>query len=239
MVDAAPLLEVDGIETCYGLSQVLFGMSLQVRAGEMVALMGRNGMGKTTTIRSIMGLTPARSGTIRISGHEARGLASFRIAQLGLGLVPEGRQIFPNLTVRENLVAAAANRRGSADPWTLEKIHALFPRLAERGANMGATLSGGEQQMLAVGRALMTNPRLLILDEATEGLAPLIRDEIWDCLSLLKARGQSVLVIDKNVENLTRIADRHYIIERGRTVWSGTSEQLIAEPELQHRYLGV
>jgi branched-chain amino acid transport system ATP-binding protein len=238
MVDAAPLLEVEGIETCYGLSQVLFGMSLQVRAGEMVALMGRNGMGKTTTIRSIMGLTPARAGTIRIGGQEARGLASFRIAQLGLGLVPEGRQIFPNLTVRENLVAAA-NRRGSADPWTLEKIHALFPRLAERGANMGATLSGGEQQMLAVGRALMTNPRLLILDEATEGLAPLIREEIWNCLSMLKAQGQSVLVIDKNVENLTRIADRHYIIERGRAVWSGTSAQLIAEPDLQHRYLGI
>jgi branched-chain amino acid transport system ATP-binding protein len=235
MADAAPLLEVEGIETCYGLSQVLFGMSLSVKAGEMVALMGRNGMGKTTT----MGLTPARAGTIRINGYEVRGLASFRIAQLGIGLVPEGRQIFPNLTVRENLVAASANRLGGADPWTLEKIHALFPRLAERGSNMGGTLSGGEQQMLAVGRALMTNPRLLILDEATEGLAPLIREEIWNCLSMLKAQGQSVLVIDKNVENLTRIADRHYIIERGRAVWSGTSEQLIAEPELQHRYLGI
>jgi branched-chain amino acid transport system ATP-binding protein len=239
MADAAPLLEIDGIETCYGLSQVLFGLSLHVRTGEMVAVMGRNGMGKTTTIRSIMGMTPARAGTIRFAGQDVRTLPSFRIAQLGIGLVPEGRQIFPNLTVRENLVAASGNRLGSPDPWTLEKIHALFPRLAERGTNMGATLSGGEQQMLAVGRALMTNPRLLILDEATEGLAPLIRDEIWDCLSLLKARGQSVLVIDKNVENLTRIADRHYIIERGRTVWSGTSEQLIAEPELQHRYLGV
>ena len=166
-------------------------------------------------------------------------MPSFRIAQLGIGLVPEGRQIFPNLTVRENLVAASGNRLGSADPWTLEKIHALFPRLAERGNNMGGTLSGGEQQMLAIGRALMTNPRLLILDEATEGLAPLIREEIWNCLSMLKARGQSVLVIDKNVENLTRIADRHYIIERGRAVWSGTSEQLIAEPDLQHRYLGI
>ena len=239
MVDAAPLLEVEGIETCYGLSQALFGMSLVVKAGEMVALMGRNGMGKTTTIRSIMGLTPARAGTIRFDGHEVRGLASFRIAQLGIGLVPEGRQIFPNLSVRENLVAASANRLGNADPWTLEKIHALFPRLAERGGNMGNQLSGGEQQMLAIGRALMTNPRLLILDEATEGLAPLIRDEIWQCLSMLKSRGQSVLVIDKNIENLTRIADRHYIIERGRAVWSGTSEQLIAEPDLQHRYLGV
>jgi branched-chain amino acid transport system ATP-binding protein len=237
MADQAPLLEVEEIETCYGLSQVLFGLSLSVRKGEMVALLGRNGMGKTTTIRSIMGMS--RAGRVRFAGHEARKLPSFRIAQLGIGLVPEGRQIFPNLTVRENLVAASGNRPGSPDPWTLEKIHALFPRLAERGANMGGTLSGGEQQMLAIGRALMTNPRLLILDEATEGLAPLIRDEIWSCLSLLKAKGQSVLVIDKNVENLTTICDRHYIIERGRAVWSGTSEQLIAEPDLQHRYLGI
>jgi branched-chain amino acid transport system ATP-binding protein len=239
MADAAHLLEVDGIETCYGLSQVLFGMSLTVRTGEMVALMGRNGMGKTTTIRSILGITPARAGSVRFAGKEVRGLPSFRIAQLGIGLVPEGRQIFPNLTVRENLIAASGNRLGGSDPWTLEKIHALFPRLAERGGNLGGTLSGGEQQMLAIGRALMTNPRLLILDEATEGLAPLIRDEIWNCLSMLKARGQSVLVIDKNVANLTKIADRHTIIERGRAVWSGSSEQLIAEPELQHKYLGI
>jgi branched-chain amino acid transport system ATP-binding protein len=239
LADAAPLLEVENIETCYGLSQVLFGLSLSIRSGEMVAMMGRNGMGKTTTIRSILGLTAARAGTIRFAGVEVRKLPSFRIAQLGIGLVPEGRQIFPNLTVRENLVAASGNRLGGADPWTLEKIHALFPRLAERGGNIGNQLSGGEQQMLAIGRALMTNPKLLILDEATEGLAPLIRDEIWRCLSMLKARGQSVLVIDKNIENLTRIADRHYIIERGRAVWSGTSEALIAEPDLQHRYLGV
>ncbi|MBS0532189.1 MAG: ABC transporter ATP-binding protein [Proteobacteria bacterium] len=239
MADSAPLLEVENIETCYGLSQVLFGLSLSIQSGEMVTLMGRNGMGKTTTIRSIMGLTSARAGTIRFAGSEIRGLASFRIAKLGIGLVPEGRQIFPNLTVRENLVAASANRLKASDPWTLEKVHALFPRLAERRNNMGATLSGGEQQMLAIGRALMINPRLLILDEATEGLAPLIRDEIWNCLSLLKARGQSVLVIDKNVENLTRIADRHYIIERGRVVWSGTSQELIAVPDLQHRYLGI
>jgi branched-chain amino acid transport system ATP-binding protein len=236
---AASLLEVEAIETCYGLSQVLFGLSLSVRAGEMVSLMGRNGMGKTTTIRSIMGLTPARAGSIRFAGREVRRLPAFRIAQLGIGLVPEGRQIFPNLTVRENLVAASGNRLGSADPWTLDKVHALFPRLAERAGNMGGTLSGGEQQMLAIGRALLTNPRLLILDEATEGLAPLIRDEIWRCLSLLKARGQSVLVIDKNVENLAAIADRHYIIERGRAVWSGSSQELIAAPELQHRYLGI
>src|ERR1700679_1368697 len=223
MADASPLLEVEGLETCYGLSQVLFGLSLSVRSGEMVALMGRNGMGKTTTIRSIMGLTPARSGTIRFAGREVRNVASFRIAQLGIGLVPEGRQIFPNLTVRENLIAASGNRLRIADPWTIEKIHALFPRLAERGDNMGGTLSGGEQQMLAVGRALMTNPRLLILDEATEGLPPLIRGAIWNCLSMLKARGQSILVIDKNGEHLSRICDRHYIIERGKTVWSGTS----------------
>jgi branched-chain amino acid transport system ATP-binding protein len=237
MADA--LLEVDGIETCYGQSQVLFGLSLAIQTGEMVSLMGRNGMGKTTTIRSIMGLTPARTGAIRFDGRETRTLPSFRIAQLGIGLVPEGRQIFPNLTVRENLVAASANRTNASEPWTLEKIHALFPRLAERGANMGNTLSGGEQQMLAIGRALMTNPRLLILDEATEGLAPLIRGEIWNCLSMLKARGQSILVIDKNVEHLTRICDRHFVIERGRTVWSGTSDALMAEPDLQRRYLGI
>jgi branched-chain amino acid transport system ATP-binding protein len=233
------LLDIERIETCYGLSQVLFGLSLSIRSGEMVSLMGRNGMGKTTTIRSIMGLTPARAGAIRFAGHETRRLPSYRIAQLGIGLVPEGRQIFPNLTVTENLVAASSNRLDSADPWTLAKIHALFPRLAERGGNMGNQLSGGEQQMLAIGRALMTNPKLLILDEATEGLAPLIREEIWSCLSMLKARGQSILVIDKNVEHLTRICDRHYIIERGRTVWNGTSAQLMAEPELQHRYLGI
>jgi len=239
MAEPPTLLEVDGIETCYGQSQVLFGLSLAIRPGEMISLMGRNGMGKTTTIRSIMGLTPARSGAIRFRGREVRQLASYRIAQLGIGLVPEGRQIFPNLTVRENLVAASGNRLAISDPWTLDKIHALFPRLAERGANMGNQLSGGEQQMLAIGRALMTNPHLLILDEATEGLAPLIREEIWTCLSMLKARGQSILVIDKNVSHLTRICDRHFIIERGRTVWSGTSEQLMAEPDLQHRYLGI
>src|SRR4051812_31494979 len=219
MADA--LLELENVETCYGLSQVLFGLSLQVRAGEMVALMGRNGMGKTTTVRSIMGLTRARAGAIRFGGQDIRDLPSFRIAQLGIGLVPEGRQIFPNLTVRENLVAASANRRGAGDAWTLDKIHALFPRLAERGGNMGGTLSGGEQQMLAIGRALMTNPRLLILDEATEGLAPLIREKIWGCLSMLKAKGQSVLVIDKNANPLPRTADRHIIVERGRAVWSG------------------
>ncbi|SCB54457.1 amino acid/amide ABC transporter ATP-binding protein 2, HAAT family [Bradyrhizobium shewense] len=236
---ADTLLEVDGIETCYGLSQVLFGLSLSIRPGEMVSLMGRNGMGKTTTIRSIMGLTPARAGSIRFAGAEVRQLPSYRIAKLGVGLVPEGRQIFPNLTVRENLVAAAADRFSSPNPWTLAAIYVMFPRLAERAANMGNQLSGGEQQMLAIGRALMTNPKLLILDEATEGLAPLIREEIWHCLSLLKSRGQSILVVDKNVDHLARICDRHFIIERGKTMWSGTSDQLMAEPDLQHKYLGI
>src|SRR5438270_10766815 len=236
---AEPLLEIESIETCYGLSQVLFGLSLTVGTGEMVAMMGRNGMGKTTTIRSILALTPARAGAIRFAGQEVRRLPSFRIAQLGIGLVPEGRQIFPNLTVRENLVAASGNRAGSPDPWTIEKIHAFFPRLAERGRNMGNTLSGGEQQMLAIGRALMTNPRLLILDEATEGLAPLIRGEIWRCVERVKAGGQSILLIDKNVRALTRVADTHYVLEKGRIVWTGTSAELAAREDVQHRYLGV
>jgi branched-chain amino acid transport system ATP-binding protein len=233
------LLAVDSVETCYGRSQVLYGISLTVGAGEMVTLMGRNGMGKSTTVRSIMGLTPAMAGAIRFAGKDIRAWPSHRIGQLGIGLVPEGRQVFPNLTVRENLVATAANRSGAAEPWTLDHICALFPRVAERLNNMGHQLSGGEQQMLAIGRALMTNPRLLILDEATEGLAPLMRAEIWQCLSKLKAKGQSILVIDKNVETLTRLADRHYLIERGRVVWTGTSAALTAAPDIQHRYLGV
>jgi branched-chain amino acid transport system ATP-binding protein len=237
MADA--LLEVDNIETCYGLSQVLFGLSLKIAPGEMVTLMGRNGMGKTTTVRSIMGLTPARAGAIRFDGQDIRGVPAYRVAKLGVGLVPEGRQIFPNLSTRENLIATAANRANASDPWHFESVCELFPRLAQRLNNMGVQLSGGEQQMLAVGRALMTNPRLLILDEATEGLAPLIREEIWRCLEGLKARGQSILVIDKNVDALTRIADRHYLIERGRVVWQGNSAQLAAAPEIQHRYLGI
>jgi len=235
----ADLLEVENIETRYGLSQVLFGISLTIAAGEMVTLMGRNGMGKTTTVRSIMGLTPARAGSIRFDGVELRELPAYRVAQYGVGLVPEGRQVFPNLTARENLVATAANRTGAADPWTFDKVLALFPRLAERLNSMAIHLSGGEQQMLAVGRALMTNPRLLILDEATEGLAPLIRAEIWQCLAKLRAAGQSILVIDKNVAALTEIADRHYLIERGRVVWTGTSAELAAAPDIQHRYLGI
>ena len=234
-----PLLEVEGIETRYGRSQVLHGVSLSIAPGETVTLMDRNGMGKTTTVRSIMGLTPAASGSIRFDGQEVRTFPAYRVAKLGIGLVPEGRQVFPNLTARENLVATAARRSQSATPWTLDAIFDLFPRLAERQDSMGNLLSGGEQQMLAVGRALMTNPRLLILDEATEGLAPLIRREIWRCLVRLKAQGQAVLVIDKNVAALTKIADRHYMIERGRVVWTGTSRELAAAPDIQHRYLGV
>jgi branched-chain amino acid transport system ATP-binding protein len=235
----APLLELSEIQTSYGLSQVLFGVSLAIAPGEMVTLMGRNGMGKTTTVRSIMGLTRARAGTIRFAGNDIREWPAHRVAKLGIGLVPEGRQVFPNLSARENLVATAANRTGAADPWTLDKVYELFPRLAERAGHMGHQLSGGEQQMLVVARALMTNPRLLILDEATEGLAPLIRAEIWQCLTRLKALGLSILVIDKTVEALIRIADRHYLLERGRVVWSGSSAALAAVPEIQHRYLGI
>jgi len=238
MTDAA-LLEVSDIETSYGLSRVLFGISLKIAPGEMVSLMGRNGMGKTTTVRSIMGLTRATAGSIRFAGREIRDLPAYRIAKLGIGLVPEGRQVFPNLTARENLIATAANRTGAPDPWTLDKVLALFPRLAARAGSMANLLSGGEQQMLAIGRALMTNPRLLILDEATEGLAPLIRDEIWRCLASLRAAGQAILVIDKNVDTLRRIADRHTIIERGRVVWTGSSRDLVNAADIQHRYLGI
>jgi branched-chain amino acid transport system ATP-binding protein len=235
----ACLLELSDVEACYGRIQVLFGISLAVAPGEMVTLMGRNGMGKTTTVRAIMGLTPATAGTITFDDQPIRVLPSYRIAKLGLGLVPEGRQIFPNLTARENLIATAVTRDGENDRWTLEKVFALFPRLAERSSSMGNLLSGGEQQMLAIGRALMTNPRLLILDEATEGLAPLIRAEIWRCLGRLKAQGLAILIIDKNVAALTRLADRHYLIERGRVVWTGTSREFAAAPDVQHRYLGV
>ena len=233
------MLEVKGIETSYGTSQVLFGMSFSVKEGEVVSLLGRNGMGKTTTIRSLMGMVPTHGGSITFEGREVQSLKDYQIAKLGLGLVPEGRQIFPNLTVRENLIATAANRTGTDNPWEVDHIVDMFPNLGNRMNNMGNQLSGGEQQMLAVGRALMTNPKLLILDEATEGLAPLIREEIWKCLEGLKERGQSILVIDKNVDALTRIGDRHYIVERGQIVWEGNSAELSANEELQHRYLGV
>jgi branched-chain amino acid transport system ATP-binding protein len=237
---AGPLLKVEGIETAYGQSKVLHGLSLEIGEGEVVTLMGRNGMGKTTTVRSIMGLTQPSAGSIRLRGREIRGLAAYRVAQAGIGLVPEGRQIFPNLTVRENLLATAAEREtGAAATWTLDRVERLFPRLAERAGLMGNQLSGGEQQMLAIGRALLTNPMLLILDEATEGLAPLVRREIWQCLATLKQAGQSILVIDKNLAALNRIADRHYIIEKGHIVWSGAPAALAADAALQQRYLGV
>ncbi|MBS0526945.1 MAG: ABC transporter ATP-binding protein [Proteobacteria bacterium] len=233
------MLRVENLEAFYGASQALFGMAFAVDAGEVVTLMGRNGMGKTTTVHAVMGVLPGCRGMVEFDGRRVDQLPSFRIARLGLGLVPEGRQIFPNLSVRENLVAASANRTARADPWTLARVFEFFPRLGERQGNRGNQLSGGEQQMLAIGRALMTNPRLLILDEATEGLAPLIRREIWACLARLKGEGQAILVIDKNVKNLIALADRHYIVEKGRVVWSGTSAALAGDEALQHRYLGV
>jgi branched-chain amino acid transport system ATP-binding protein len=233
------MLTVDAVETAYGLGQVLFGVSLRVDTGAVVTLLGRNGMGKTTTVRTIMGIVPPRAGRIHFDERPIHGLPPYRVAQAGIGLVPEGRQVFPNLTVRENLVATAANRAGGADPWTVEKVLELFPPLSARQGLLAGALSGGEQQMLAIGRALMTNPRLLILDEATEGLAPLVRAEIWRCLERLKAGGQSILLIDKNVAALTRIADTHYILEKGRIVWTGTSAELRRREDIQHRYLGV
>ena len=233
------MLSVNGIESYYGASQVLFGMGLDVNDGEVVTLLGRNGMGKTTTIHTLMGIVRARSGEIVFNGVAITGLPSYRIAKLGLGLVPEGRQIFPNLTVWENLMATAADRHRQTNPWTLERVFEMFPELASRRTSMGNLLSGGEQQMLAIGRALMTNPHLLILDEATEGLAPLIRQEIWNCLSRLKADGLSILVVDKNIADLTKLADRNYVIEKGRVVWSGTSVELAKNTEMQERYLGV
>jgi branched-chain amino acid transport system ATP-binding protein len=229
------MLEVGGLEAGYGDGRVLFGVELAVGAGEVVTLLGRNGMGKTTTLSAIMGIVRPQAGSVRFEGAPIEHLPSYRIARLGLGLVPEGRQVFPNLTVRENLVATAAG----AGQWSLETVLELFPALRERLGSLGGLLSGGEQQMLAIGRALMTNPRLLLLDEATEGLAPRIRAEIWRVLVALKAAGQSILVVDKNIAPLLRLADRHYILERGRTVWSGFSADLAAATDLQHRYLGV
>ena len=233
------MLEMEGLDAFYGQSQALFGMSLSVEAGQVVSLMGRNGMGKTTTIRSIMGLIRPRGGSLSFQGQNLIGVASYKVAQLGLGLVPEGRQIFPNLTVRENLVATARTGQGTSKPWTLDRVYELFPRLEDRQGSMGNQLSGGEQQMLAVGRALTTNPTLLLLDEATEGLAPLVRDEIWSCLSVLKSAGQAILIIDKNVETLTEICDHHFIVEKGHLVWNGNSDELRANPEIQQQYLGV
>jgi branched-chain amino acid transport system ATP-binding protein len=228
------MLEIRDLQTAYGRSQVLFGVNLDVPASRVVTLIGRNGMGKTTTIKSIMGITPPTTGDVVFQGKALRGLPSYRIAQAGIGLVPEGRQVFPNLTVRENLVATA---RGNG--WTLDRVFSVFPQLRERQSNYGNQLSGGEQQMLAIGRALMTNPKLLILDEATEGLAPLIRLEIYRSIEQLKAEGLSILVIDKDVKALCRVADHHYVLEKGRVVWSGSSAELQSNTQLQHRYLGV
>jgi branched-chain amino acid transport system ATP-binding protein len=215
------MLEVSNLQASYGSSQVLFDVSFEIAEGEVATLLGRNGMGKTTTIKTIMGLVPAQAGRVRFQGRDITGRMPEAVARLGVGLVPEGRQIFPTLTVRENLVATAANRFARAEPWTLERVYALFPRLGERQNQWARTLSGGEQQMLAIGRALMTNPLLLILDEATEGLAPVIRAEIWSCLAALKLQKQSILVVDKNIDVLRRLANRHAVIEKGRIVWTG------------------
>jgi branched-chain amino acid transport system ATP-binding protein len=231
------LLQLEQIETSYGSSQVLFGVDLVIGEGEVVTLLGRNGMGKTTTVKSIMGIQPPSQGRIRFGDRELHRLPSYRIAQEGIGLVPEGRQIFPNLTVYENLVATSSTQQGAT--WTLDTVLDLFPRLAERQYHMGNMLSGGEQQMLAIGRALMTNPKLLILDEATEGLAPLIRLQIWHCLQRLKQAHQAILVIDKNLEALLHIANRHYVIEKGKIVWQGSSQELRQADHVRHRYLGV
>jgi branched-chain amino acid transport system ATP-binding protein len=232
------MLLVEDLQASYGDSKVLFGMSLSIGRGEVVTMLGRNGMGKTTTINTIFGLVKPKGGRVAINGLDVAGLSPHKIARMGLGLVPEGRMIFPNLTVDENLVATAhaGARKGK---WTLARIYDLFPRLKERASNMGNQLSGGEQQMLAIGRALMTNPDLVVLDEATEGLAPLIREQIWECLATLKAEGEAILVIDKNVDALTRFADRHYVVEKGRVVWTGTTEALKAHPEIKDRFLKV
>ncbi len=233
------LLAVVDLQASYGASQVLFGVDFHIAPGEAATLLGRNGMGKTTAIRAILGLVRAHGGTITFRGERIEAYATERIARLGVALVPEGRQIFPNLTVRENLLAFSANRSQANTPWQLDRVYGVFPRLRERADNMGNQLSGGEQQMLAIGRALMTNPHLLILDEATEGLAPLVRAEIWQCLKALKASGLALLVVDKYVAALTEFADRHTILERGRVVWRGGSPELAADRDLWERYLGV
>lgn len=233
------LLEVRDLETSYDLSQVLFGVSFSVAVGEVITLMGRNGMGKTTTILSIIGLCRPQRGEIRLMGEKINGYAPHKVARMGVGLVPEGRRIFPNLTVRENLLMAHRNDRLAAEPWDLERVLGLFPKLSERLQHPGNHLSGGEQQMLAIGRALMTNPILLLLDEATEGLAPMVREEIWDRLRGLKNIGLSLILIDKDLTALAGIADRHYIVEKGRVVWTGVSSQLTSDHDIQRKYLSV
>ena len=234
------LLDVKDIHASYGHAQALFGVSFQVQAGQVVTLLGRNGMGRSTTIKCLFGLLPVSKGEIHFDGKPVHTLPSYAIAKLGLGIVPEGRQVFPNLSVEENLVATARPPLDrSAEPWTLDRVYQFFPRLKERRGNLGGQLSGGEQQMLAIGRALMTNPRLLVLDEATEGLAPLIRAEIWEALTALKAQGLSQIVIDKNVGALLPFADQHYVLEKGKVVWTGTSDDLRADTQIVHQYLGV
>ncbi len=236
---AQPFFKVDGLETAYGQKQVLFGVSLWLNAGEVLGVIGRNGMGKTTTLRSILGLTKPKRGSVTLDGHELVGQSTSNIARAGIGYVPEGRQVFPNLSVREHLVMAFANRRAVQDPWNIDRVFDLFPKLASRQRHLGTQLSGGEQQMLAIGRALVTNPRLVILDEATEGLAPLMRREIWQCLETLKKQGQSAIIVDKNLSALLRVAERNVILEKGRTVWFGSSAELRGNDEIQTRYLAV
>ncbi|MDR2155702.1 MAG: ABC transporter ATP-binding protein [Burkholderiaceae bacterium] len=235
------MLSIEKITAGYDASQVLFDISLRVAPGQSASLIGRNGMGKSTLIKTVMGMLPARSGRILLDGQPIHNLPPYRIARLGVGLVPEGRRVFGSLSVQENLVATARQRRGQtgATHWSLERVYELFPRLHERRAQSARTLSGGEQQMLAIGRALLTNPRLLILDEATEGLAPLIRLEIWSCLRRLKAEGQTILVVDKNLREMRELVDVHHIIERGREVWQGAPDELEAQTEVIERYLGV
>src|SRR5687768_17605983 len=233
------MLRIEALEASYDQNQVLFGTTLDVGRGEVVALMGRNGMGKTTTVHCVLGVLRPRAGSISFEGRALKGLPPYRIARLGIALVPEGRQVFPTLTVRENLVATAANHGGLSAPWTLERVYELFPQLRARSGQLGGTLSGGEQQMLAVGRALMLSPKLLILDEATEGLAPLIREEIWSCLQRLKQLGHSILLIDKNLDELAHLAERSYLMEKGRIVWQGATAELIGNEELRLAYLGV
>ncbi|HOL37455.1 MAG: ABC transporter ATP-binding protein [Proteobacteria bacterium] len=233
------MLHLDAVDAGYGSSQVLFGLGLEAGARQVTSLVGRNGMGKSTTVRTVLGLVPLRGGRIVFDGHDLGGLAPNRIARLGIGLVPEGRRVFGSLSVEENLIATARAAPTAGGGWTLARVVALFPRLGERRTQSARTLSGGEQQMLAIGRALMTNPRLLILDEATEGLAPLVRQEIWSCLGRLKDEGQAILVIDKNLAEMAPLVDRHHIVEKGRVVWRGTPRELDAQPEVAQRYLGV
>lgn len=233
------MLTVEGMAAAYGDSRILFDVSFEVGAEEVVTLLGRNGMGKTTTVKTIFGLLPATAGRVLVNGENMTGASPHQIAKAGLGLVPEGRQIFPTLTVEENLVATSRPGQERATSWELDRVYALFPQLKERRRNLGNQLSGGEQQMLAIGRALMTNPSLLLLDEATEGLAPLVRETIWSCLRAIKETGVAILIIDKNVDALARFADRHVVIEKGRIVWQGDSETLLATSEVKDRYLHV